>query len=78
MWLLNEDEWPHPVETHCEGVVTLIDEGRLQAFLLVQNPVELKAGGSSGLSYLVERGAINCKLAPVGEISEIEEIRTSP
>ena len=74
MYLLNEDEWPHPVEAHCEGVVTLIDEGRLQAFLLLRDPAEVRTGGSSGLSYLVERGAINCKLAPLGEISEIEAV----
>ena len=55
MYLLNEDEWPHPVEARCEGVVTLIDDGHLQAFLVLRDPVEVETGGSSGLSYLVER-----------------------
>ena len=72
MYLLNEDEWPHPVEAHCDGVVTLIDEGHLQAFLLLLDPVEVKTGGSSGLSYLVERAAVNRKLAPVADLCEIE------
>jgi hypothetical protein len=74
MYLLNEDEWPHPVEGHCEGIATMIDDGHLQAFLLLLDPVEVRTGGSSGLSYLVERGAINCTLAPLAELCEIETV----
>jgi hypothetical protein len=74
MYLLNEDEWPHPVEGHCDSVVTLIDQGHLQAFLVLRDPAEVKTGGSSGLAYLVERATINCKLAPVAEIYEVEAV----
>jgi hypothetical protein len=72
MFLLAEDEWPHPVEATCDGVITLMEDGFLQAYLLVRDPVEIKTGGCSGLSYLVERGAINCNLASLAELSEIE------
>jgi hypothetical protein len=78
MFMLNEDEWPHPVEADCEGVVTLVEEGFLQPFLLLRDPVEIKTGGCSGLSYLVERAEITCKLAPVAEIYEIETVPRSP
>lgn len=72
MWLCAEDEWPHPVIAHCEGIVTLIDEGFLQAFLLLRDPVERKTGGSSGLAHLITRSAINCTLAPVADLHQIE------
>jgi hypothetical protein len=36
--------------------------------------VEVKTGGSSGLSYLVERSAVNRKLAPVADLCEIETV----
>jgi hypothetical protein len=74
MHLLAEDEWAHPIEGHCEGIVTMMDHGHLQAFLVLLDPVAVKTGGSSGLSYLVERGAINCKLAPVADLFEIEAV----
>ena len=74
MYLLGEDEWPHPVEAQCDGVVTLIDQGHLQAFLLLLDPVEVKTGGCSGLSYLVERSAVNRKLAPLADLCEIETV----
>ena len=73
MWLLAEDEWPHPIEARCEGIVTLMDDGHLQAFLLLSDVVEIKTGGCSGLSYLVERG-VNHKLAPAADLYEIESI----
>jgi hypothetical protein len=72
MFLLNEDEWPHPVEAFCEGIVTLMDDGKLQAFFLLRDPKEIKTGGSSGLSYLVERQGIHCGLAPVADLYEVE------
>ena len=72
MYLLNDDEWPHPVEALCEGVVTLMDDGKLQAFLLLKDPKEMKTGGCSGLSYLVERPEIRCGLAPIGDLYEVE------
>jgi hypothetical protein len=78
MHTLAEDEWPHAVEGNCEGVATLIDDGYLQAFLVLRDPVEAKTGGSSGLAYLVERATINCKLAPVAEIYEVEAVLGSP
>jgi hypothetical protein len=78
MFLLAENEWPHPIEAHCEAVATLIDQGNLQAFLVLRDPVEVRTGGSSGLSYLVERSTITCKLAPVGEIYEVEAVLGTP
>jgi len=72
MYLLAEDEWPHPVEANCDGVITLMENGFLQAYLLVRDAVEIKMGGCSGLSRVVERGAINCKLASLAEMYEIE------
>jgi hypothetical protein len=74
MYALAEDEWPHPVEAQCDGAVTLIDEGHLQAFLLLLDPVEVKTGGCSGLSHLVERSAVNRQLAPVADLFEIETV----
>ena len=72
MFLCCEDEWPHPVVAHCEGIVSLIDDGNLQPFLLMRDPVERKTGGSSGLSRLITRSAINCTLAPVADLYQIE------
>jgi hypothetical protein len=74
MYALAEDEWPHPVEGQCEAVATLIDQGHLQAFLVLRDPAEVRSGGSSGFAYLVERATITCKLAPVAEMYEIETI----
>ena len=74
MWLLAEDEWPRPIEASCEGIVTLMDDGHLQAFLLLCDAVEIKSGGRSGLSYLVERGVANGKLASAADLYEIESI----
>ena len=68
MYLLDDDNWPRPVEARCEGIITLIDDGHLQAFLLLADPAEVKTGGSSGLGYVVEHRAINCTLAPAAEV----------
>jgi hypothetical protein len=74
MYLLADDEWPHPVEARCEGVLTLIEDGRLQAFLVLRDPVEVQTGGSSGLSYLIERGVVTGRLAPVAALFEVETV----
>lgn len=70
--LLAEDELPKPVDAHCEGIVTMIDEGHLQAFLLLRDIVNIRTGEPTESSCLVERSAINASLAPVAEICEIE------
>lgn len=72
MFLLNDDEWPHPVTARCVAVVTMIDQGHLQAFLALSDATEFKSGGSSGLAFLVRRGAINCTLAPVADLYAVE------
>lgn len=74
MYLLDDDDWPRPVEARCEGIITLIDDGHLQPFLLLADPAEVNTGGSSGLGYLVEHRAINCTLAPVAEVYEVEAV----
>jgi hypothetical protein len=74
MWLLAEDEWPHPIEACCDGVITLIDGGHLQAFLVLRNVGEMKTGGCSRLSYLVQRSAVSGSLAPVADLYEIAAI----
>jgi len=72
MYLLAEDEWPHPVEANCDGIITLMENGFLQAHLLLRDAVEIKTGGCSGLSHVVERSALNRKLASLAEMYEIE------
>ena len=72
MWLLDESEWPDPVEGHCEGAVTLIDDGHLQAFLLLRDPINARTRVSSDSRFLVSRAAINCKLAPLADICDVE------
>ena len=72
--MLSEDEWPHPVEGDCVGLVTLSEDGHLQPFLLLRGPVEIKTGGCSGLSHLRKRGAFSYSLAPVADFYEIERI----
>lgn len=74
MYMLAEDEWPHPVEGDCVGVVTLPEDGHLQPFLLLRRPAEVKTGGSSGLSHLRKRGAFSYHLAPVADFYEVEKI----
>lgn len=74
MYLLNEDEWPHPVEADCVGVVTVADDGRPQPFLLLRTAMEVKTGGCSGLCHLVERPGFVDMLAPVAELYEIESL----
>ena len=74
MYLLAGDDWPHPVEAHCEGIATLIHLGHLQAFLVVRDLVEVETGGSSGLAYLVNRAMVTFKLAPVADMYEIDVV----
>ena len=74
MWLLAEDEWPHPIEACCDGVVTLLDGGHLQAFLLLRDVMEVRMGGCSGLSYLTERSLVSGHLAAVADLYEIASI----
>ena len=74
MWLLAEDEWPHPIEACCDGVVTLSDAGHLQAFLVLRNVREIKTGGCSGQSYVVQRSGAARILAPVADLYEIATI----
>ena len=74
MYLLADDDWPHPVEAQCDGVLTLIEDGHVQAYLVLRDPVEVKTGGSSGLAHLVERGVAKARLAPVAALSEIETV----
>jgi len=76
MWLLNEEDWPRPVEAYCEGVVTLLDKGHLQAYVLLRDPVEIETGGCSGLGYLKNPGAITCAGAPLADLYEIECLPT--
>lgn len=74
MWLLAEEEWPAPIKAHCEGIVTLIDDGRLQAFLLLRDPVDARTGEPSQSSFLRQRGALNCTLGPLADLYEIEAL----
>lgn len=72
MWLLNENEWPAPIKAHCEGVRTMIDDGHLQAFLLLRDPMNTRSDEPSQSSFLRQRGAINCTLAPLADLHELE------
>jgi hypothetical protein len=74
MYMLNEDEWPHPVEGDCLGIVTLCDDRHLQPFLLLGNPSERPVGGSSGLSRLRSRNSFSYRLAPVADIYEVQRL----
>ncbi|MDP9226597.1 MAG: hypothetical protein M3P18_22705 [Actinomycetota bacterium] len=73
MWLLAEEEWPVAIEAHCEGVVTLIDQGHLQGFLLLPD-LNPRTDEFCRFPYLVEQYLVNGLLAPVAEIYEIETI----
>jgi hypothetical protein len=75
MYLLNQDEWPHPVEADCIGCTTLQDDGRLQAYLVLRGPIEVWTGGCSGLSHLVKRPGIDYSLAPLADFYEVQCVR---
>lgn len=70
----DDDNWPDPGEGHCEGVITLIDFGHLQAFLLLRDAVNTKTGEQYDSEYLDRRSAINCTLAAVADLYEVESI----
>lgn len=72
MWLLDEDEWPDKIEAHCEGVVTLMVDGFLQAFLVLREPINARTRNRSDSISLADHLAINCKLAPLAELCEVE------
>jgi hypothetical protein len=74
MLLLAEDEWPHPVEADCRGVVTLLAQDHLQPFLIVERITERWTGGCSGVSYLVKYDSFDGLLAPVADLYEIEAL----
>ena len=73
MWLLDEDEWPDRIEAHCEGTVTLKVDGFLQAFLVLRDPINARTRERADLAYLAKHRAINCKLAPLAELCEVED-----
>jgi len=72
MYLLNEDEWPHPVVAKCSGAVTLDEDAVLQAYLVLDGATEIKTGGMPGLQYLINRPEITGKLASLADICEID------
>ena len=72
MWMLEEDEWPDKIEAQCEGVVTLMVDGFLQAFLILRDPINARTREPLDPAYLADHGAINCKLAPLAELCEVE------
>ena len=74
MQMLNEDEWPTRVDARCEGTITLMNDGFLQAYLVLRDAVNSETGDPSESPYLVKRSAINCTLAPLAEICEVEAI----
>src|SRR2546430_8524303 len=56
---LRDDDWPDPGEGRCEGVITLITYGHLQAFLLFYDAKNARTGEPYESSYFVRRSAIN-------------------
>ena len=74
MWLLAEDEWPAPVEAYCDGVVTLLDNGHLQAFLVLHDAISGRTRKTSESSFLIAHEAIAGKLAPAADLYEVEII----
>lgn len=77
MNLLEESEWPDWIEAWCEGTATLLDQSHLQAFLIVQYPINARTREVSTSSSLVDRGAINCKLAPLADLHAVELVEVS-
>jgi hypothetical protein len=78
MYML-DDEGPHPIKGDCVGIVTLLDDGHLQPFLLLEHTAEIKTGGMSGECYLQKRCESPYDLAPVADICEIgiEDVKQS-
>jgi len=74
MYMLDEEDWPALVDAQCEGVITLKDDGFLQAYLVLRDAINVETGGPSDSSYLIERPVANGKLAPVAEIYEVEAV----
>lgn len=74
MYMLDEDEWPDPVEGDCIGVVTLGEKGYPQPFLMLQRVANARTGGDSRSSYLVRRDSINSILAPVADFYEVSSL----
>src|SRR5207253_3154760 len=65
---------PHQVEAYCDGVVTLLDNGHLQAFLVLHDAISGRTKQTSESSFLIEHAAIAGKLAPAADLYEIEII----
>jgi hypothetical protein len=72
MWLLAENEWPDKVDGTCHGVATLLDEGLLQAYLILHAPVSASTRQPSTSSYLQYRDRMNSALAPLADIYWVE------
>ncbi len=72
---LLEDEGPNPLIADCRGIVTLLEDGFLQPFLLVENERDRPTvNGYSAVQCLVERPGVALRLAPIAELLEIEEV----
>lgn len=76
MSVLNEEDWPSPVEGYCEGVVTLLDNGHLQAFLILNVRGQSATTSTDGArDCFRNRAVVNGSLAPLAEIYEIQAIK---
>ena len=77
MAVLDESEWPDWIEARCEGTATLIEHGHLQAFMMLRDPINARTRERPASTQLLERGAINCKLAPLAHLYEIEAVEVA-
>ena len=71
-----DDEGPYPLEGDCTGVVVEPRDGFPQAFLAMDNVLEIPTSdGFSSLSYLEKPGSDTVWLAPVAHISSVWEVK---
>ena len=76
MWLL-EEEGPFPCDADCLGVTVLEDGEFPQAFLLLENVVEIpNFDGYSPKSYFINRECCNYLHAPLADIYSVKKVVT--
>ena len=76
--LMLGDEGPYPVEGDCTGVLVEPRDGLPQAYLVMDNVLEIPTShGFSSLYYLKKSGSDTGGLAPVAHISSVWAVKTA-